>query len=146
MKHSFVRLFLCTLSFVTLSLSLQAKVVTGRVTDANGEGIISATIVVKGTSIGTVTDFDGNYSLDVPEDAILVFSYLGMTTQEVVVSDKQSVVSVQLREDNQVLDEVVVTGYGTTRKRDLVTSVASVSGDQLKDVPVTSVAEALQGK
>ena len=129
-----------------LPMVAQAKVVTGRVTDANGEGIISATVVVKGTSIGTVTDLDGNYSLDVPEGAILVFSYLGMTTQEVMVSDKQSVVSVQLREDNQVLDEVVVTGYGTTRKRDLVTSVASVSGDQLKDVSVTSVAEALQGK
>lgn len=141
MKKSIIYIMMALLPMVA-----QAKVVAGRVTDANGEGIISATVVVKGTSIGTVTDLDGNYSLDVPEGAILVFSYLGMTTQEVMVSDKQSVVSVQLKEDNQVLDEVVVTGYGTTRKRDLVTSVASVSGDQLKDVPVTSVAEALQGK
>ena len=61
-----------------LPMVAQAKVVTGRVTDVNGEGIISATVVVKGTSIGTVTDLDGNYSLDVPEGAILVFSYLGM--------------------------------------------------------------------
>ena len=140
MKKSIIYIMMALLPMVA-----QAKVVTGRVTDANGEGIISATVVVKGTSIGTVTDLDGNYSLDVPEDAILVFSYLGMITQEVIVG-KQSVISIQLREDNQVLDEVVVTGYGTTRKRDLVTSVASVSGDQLKDVPVTSVAEALQGK
>ena len=118
-----------------LPMMAQAKVVTGRVTDTNGEGIISATVVVKGSSIGTVTDVDGNYSLDVPEDAILVFSYLGMKTQELpVISD---VLSVQLMDDNQVLDEVVVTGYGTTKKRDLVTSVSSVSGDQLKDVSVT---------
>ena len=129
-----------------LPLIAQAKVVTGRVTDSTGEGVIAASVVVKGTTTGTVTDFDGNFSLDVPEDAILVFSYLGMTTQEVMVSDKQSVISIQLHEDNQVLDEVVVTGYGTTKKRDLVTAVSSVSGEQLKDMPVTSVAEALQGK
>ena len=73
-----------------LPMMAQAKVVTGRVTDANGEGIISATVVVKGTSVGTVTDFDGNYTIDAPEDAILVFSYLGMKTQEVIVESQKS--------------------------------------------------------
>ena len=127
-----------------IPMMVEAKIVSGRVTDASGEGIISATIVIKGTTVGTVTDVDGNYVIDAPEGAVLVFSYLGMQTQEMPVTT--DILSVVLKEDNKVLDEVVVTGYGTTRKRDLVTSVASVSGDQLKDVAVTNVAEALQGK
>ncbi len=123
----------------------QAKVIRGTVTDQTGETIISATVIVKGTTIGTVTDFDGNYELDVPDDAqTLVFSYIGLETQEVAITG--SVINVVLKENSEVLEEVVVTGYGTTKKRDLVTSVASVSADQLKDIPVTSAAEALQGK
>ena len=129
-----------------LPMMVQAKVVTGQVTDQTGEGVIAASVVVKGTSIGTVTDADGQFSLDIPDDAILVFSYLGMETQEVMVSDQQSVVNIQLHEDTKMLDEVVVTGYGTTKKRDLVTSVASIGGEQLNDIPVTTAAEALQGK
>lgn len=126
-------------------LMVQARTITGTVTDQTGETIISASVIVKGTTIGTVTDFDGNYSLDVPADAkTLVFSYIGLVTQEVAIT--QDVINVVLKEDNEVLEEVVVTGYGTTKKRDLVTSVASVSGDQLKDIPVTTAAEALQGK
>ena len=132
------------LAVALLPVLAQAKVVTGQVTDQNGEPIIGANVVVKGTTAGTITDLDGNYSLDVPENATLVFSYLGMATQEIPVTG--NTVSVVLKEDNQVLEEVVVTGYGTTKKRDLVTSVSSVNADQLKDVPVASAAEALQGK
>ena len=124
---------------------LQAKVVKGVVTDPTGEGVIAASVVVKGTSVGTVTDFDGNYTLEVPDDATtLVFSYIGMRNEERAIAGE--VINVQLSEDNTVLDEVVVTGYGTTKKRDLVTSVASVSAEQLRDVPVTTAAEALEGK
>lgn len=123
----------------------EARVITGTVTDQTGETVISASVIVKGTTIGTVTDFDGNYTLDVPDDAtVLVFSYIGLQTQEVNITS--DVINVVLMENSEVLEEVVVTGYGTTKKRDLVTSVASVSADQLKDVPVTSAAEALQGK
>ncbi len=132
------------LAVALLPVLAQAKVVTGQVTDQNGEPIIGANVVVKGTTAGTITDLDGNYSLDVPENATLVFSYLGMATQEIPVTG--NTVSVVLKEDNQVLEEVVVTGYGTTKKRDVVTSVASVNSDQLKDIPVTSAGEALQGK
>ena len=132
------------LSVVLLPMLAQAKVVTGQVMDTNGEPIIGANVVVKGTTAGTITDFDGNYSIDVPENATLVFSYLGMTSQEIPVTS--DFISVVLKEDNQVLEEVVVTGYGTTKKRDLVTAVSSVNADQLKDVPVASAAEALQGK
>ncbi|MCQ2310450.1 MAG: TonB-dependent receptor [Paludibacteraceae bacterium] len=140
MKHKFFAFLL-----LLTPLMVQARTISGVVTDQTGESIISASVIVKGTTIGTVTDFDGNYTLDVPDDAkTLVFSYIGLVTQEVAISS--NVINVTLKEDNEVLDEVVVTGYGTTKKRDLVTSVASVSADQLKDIPVTTAAEALQGK
>ena len=123
----------------------EARVISGTVKDPTGETIISASVVVQGTTIGTVTDFDGNYTLEVPDDAkVLVFSYIGMQTQELAITG--DVLNVVLSENNEVLEEVVVTGYGTTKKRDLVTSVASVGADQIKDIPVTSAAEALQGK
>lgn len=139
----FRTMMLSALLFV--GLAAEARVISGTVKDPTGETIISASVVVKGTTIGTVTDFDGNYSLEVPDDAkVLVFSYIGMKTQELNITG--DVMNVVLSENSEVLDEVVVTGYGTTKKRDLVTSVASVSADQIKDVPVSSAAEALQGK
>ncbi len=126
-------------------LAVEARVISGTVTDQTGETVISASVMVKGTTIGTVTDFDGNYTLDVPADAtVLVFSYVGMKSQELTITG--DVMNVVLKEDAEVLEEVVVTGYGTTKKRDLVTSVASVNADQLKDIPVASASEALQGK
>ncbi|MBR1630312.1 MAG: TonB-dependent receptor [Paludibacteraceae bacterium] len=132
------------LALSTVAVYAQSKTITGRVIDELGEGVISATVMVKGTSTGTVTDFDGNFTLSVPADAkVLTFSYVGYKTQELPVS---SSMNVKLVPENQQLQEVVVTGYGTTKKRDLVTSVASVSAEQLKDVPVTTAAEALQGK
>lgn len=134
---------LAALLFV--GIAAEARVISGTVTDPTGETVISASVLVKGTTIGTVTDFDGNYTLEVPDDAkVLVFSYIGMATQELNITG--DVMNVVLQENAEVLDEVVVTGYGTTKKRDLVTSVASVSADQIKDVPVASAAEALQGK
>ncbi|MBR3647046.1 MAG: TonB-dependent receptor [Paludibacteraceae bacterium] len=143
-KRFSIRVMLFSLLLLVASAA-EAKIITGVVTDQTGETVISASVVVKGTTIGTVTDFDGNYSIDVPDDAtVLVFSYIGLQTQEVTITS--NVINVVLTENSEVLEEVVVTGYGTTKKRDLVTSVASVSADQLKDVPVTSAAEALQGK
>ena len=140
---AFRTMILSALLFV--AMAVQARVISGTVKDPTGETIISASVVVKGTTIGTVTDFDGNYSLDVPADAkVLVFSYIGMQTQEVNITG--DIINVVLQENSEVLEEVVVTGYGTTKKRDVVTSVASVGADQLKDIPVTSAAEALQGK
>ncbi|MBR4431666.1 MAG: TonB-dependent receptor [Paludibacteraceae bacterium] len=132
-------------TMLLVGLAVEARVISGTVKDPTGETIISASVVVKGTTIGTVTDFDGNYSLDVPDDAkVLIFSYIGMQTQEVEITG--DVLNVVLSENSEVLDEVVVTGYGTTKKRDLVTAVASVSAEQLKDIPVASASEALQGK
>ena len=152
MKHNCKKTFLlrsistlCLFVFVTFHLYAQTKTVSGLVRDVNGETIISASVVVKGTTVGTVTDFDGAYKLEVPADAkTLVFSYIGMRTEEKTITG--DIINVTLREDAQVIEEVVVTGYGTTKKRDLVTAVASVSSDQLKDLPVASASEALQGK
>ena len=132
-------------ALLLMGVAVQARVISGTVKDQTGETIISASVVVKGTTIGTVTDFDGNYTLEVPDDAtVLIFSYIGMKTQELKISG--DVMNVVLSENSEVLEEVVVTGYGTTKKRDLVTAVSSVNADQLKDVPVVSAGEALQGK
>ena len=146
MKLNFSVLRTMTVSaLLLLGLAAEARVVSGTVKDPTGETIISASVVVKGTTIGTVTDFDGNYTLDVPDDAkVLVFSYIGMQTQELNITG--DVMNVVLSENSEVLEEVVVTGYGTTKKRDLVTAVSSVNADQLKDIPVATAAEALQGK
>lgn len=131
--------------FLFACVGIQARVITGVVRDHTGETVIQASVVVKGTSVGTVTDFDGKYSIDVPADAkVLVFSYIGLQTKEVTING--NVINVTLQENKTALEEVVVTGYGTTKKRDVVTSVASVGAEQLKDIPVTSAAEALQGK
>ena len=146
MKLNFSVLRSMTMSaLLLLGMAAEARVISGTVKDPTGETIISASVVVKGTTIGTVTDFDGNYTLDVPDDAkVLVFSYIGMQTQELNITG--DVMNVVLSENSEVLEEVVVTGYGTTKKRDLVTAVSSVNADQLKDIPVATAAEALQGK
>ncbi len=108
-------------ALLLVGVAAEARIISGTVTDQTGETIISASVVVKGTTIGTVTDFDGNYSLEVPDDAqVLVFSYIGLKTQEIDITS--DVINVVLKEDSEVLEEVVVTGYGTTKKRDVVTS------------------------
>lgn len=94
----------------------QKKRVTGKICDVNGEPLIGASIQVKGTAIGSITDIDGNYSLEVPNDAVLVISYIGYTSQEIPVGVK-NVVNIALKEDTEVLDEVVVVGYGVQKNR-----------------------------
>ena len=97
------------------------------------------TIVLKGTAIGTSSDFDGNYTITVPDDAkTLVFSFIGFITKEVAINN-QSVINVMLSEDVAQLDEVVVIGYGTSSKRDLIGSVTQLTSEDIKDLPVTSV-------
>lgn len=132
--------------FASLQAFAQTKEVSGVVKDNMGEAAIGATVKVKGTTIGTITDFNGAYTLkDVPAGATeLEVSYIGFATKTVAISG--SSVDVSLAEDTKQLEAVVVTGYGETAKRDLVNSVASVGADQLKDVPVASAAEAMQGK
>lgn len=120
--------------------------ISGTVTDAEGEPLIGVNIQVKGSSRGTATDFDGNFTLDdIDENAVLVVSYVGFHTQEVPVGG-QSVLNIVMVSDAQMLDEVVVVGYGTQRKADLTGSVAVVDVKNLKAQPAASPIEGLQGK
>ncbi len=121
-----------------------AQTVTGTVSDDVGP-LPGASIVVKGTTNGTQSDFDGNYTIDVDSGATLVFSYIGFKTQEISV-EGQSSVNVTLEEDASKLDEVVVTGYGTQAKKDLTGAVTVVDTDELLAVPATTFAQQLQGR
>lgn len=122
----------------------QSKKVTGRVSDSQGP-LIGATVMVKGTSNGVVTDIDGNFNLNVAPGSTLVISYVGYVTQEITVGN-QSFISVNLKEEGRVLNDVVVIGYGTQRKEAVTGSVASVKGDMLREVPAGDVTNALQGR
>ncbi len=125
--------------------SLQAQTITGNVKDSSGEGVIGATIMEKGTSNGTITDFDGNFTINLTGKNPLVISYVGMKTQE-VSTDGKTVINVVMEDEATSLNDVVVIGYGTARKKDLTGAVSTVKGQDLVKVPVTNVAEALTGK
>ncbi len=127
------------------SVSAQTVTITGTVTDETGEPIIGASVLEKGTKIGASTDIDGNFSLNVSGKNPLVISYVGMTPQEVNVAGK-SRIDIVLKENSVVLDDVVVIGYGTARKKDLTGSVSSLSSKAIENVPVVNVAEAMSGK
>jgi TonB-dependent starch-binding outer membrane protein SusC len=129
------------------TLAAQGRTVTGKVTAADdGSSLPGVNVIVKGSSNGTTTNTDGNYSLaDVPANATLVFSFIGMTTQEVEVGN-QGVVNVQLVSDVRELGEVVVVGYGTQDKREVTGSIARIKGDDIVLAPVQSFDQALQGR
>ena len=120
--------------------------IKGIVTDENGEPLIGAGVMVEGTTIGTITGIDGDYVLSVPADAVnLVFSFIGLADQTVAING-QSEINVVLKADQTFLDEVVVVGYATVKRRDLLGSVSSVGSDKLAEQPVTTVSQALSGK
>lgn len=120
--------------------------VSGTVRDAKGEPVIGAGIVVEGTQNGVVTDIDGHWTLSVPTNSTLVASCIGYTDVKVKVSAGQSVYDITLEESSLYLDDVVVIGYQTVKRRDLTGSVSSVNSKQLSSTPVANVAQALQGK
>ena len=122
------------------------KSLSGKVTDSSGSTLPGVSVVVKGTTNGTITDVNGNYSLsNIPENATIQFSFVGMKGQEVAVGGK-STINVSMEEDAIGIDEVVAVGYGTMKKSDLTGSVASVKSDQLVSFPVSSAVQALQGR
>ena len=123
----------------------QSKRVKGTVVDKNGEPIIGANVVVKGTTNGTITDIDGNFTLEAPGNAQLAISYIGYEAQEVAVNNR-SQLSITLGEDSQALDEVVVIGYGTARKIDLTGATSSLSGDKLRMKNSPQLSSQLQGQ
>ena len=133
--------------FIALATVLvaNANVVTGQVTDAQGEPLIGVSVVVAGTPTGTITDFDGYYTIDAANDAQLQFSYIGFTTITEVVNNRTTI-NIVLREDTRLLDEVVVVGYDTQRKANLTGAVGSISvEDQLEGRPIANVGTGMQG-
>lgn len=138
-------IFTMLLLAIVWSVSAQNVTIKGTVTDENGEPIIGASVLEKGTNAGVSTDIDGNFSLKVTGKNPLVVSYIGMDAQEVNITGKTQV-NVVLKENSKVLDEVVVIGYETVRKKDLTGSVSSINAKAIESVPVVNVAEAMSGK
>lgn len=136
-----------TMLFIMLvcSVSAQTVAITGTVTDETGEPLIGASVLEKGTKVGVQTDLDGNFSLKVSGKNPLVVSYVGVTPIEVPI-DGRSHIDIVLRGSSVELDDVVVIGYGTARKKDLTGSVSSISAKSIESVPVVNVAEAMSGK
>ncbi|MBR3727287.1 MAG: SusC/RagA family TonB-linked outer membrane protein, partial [Prevotella sp.] len=142
LKRAFVALLLLIVGFAAYA----QQTVKGTVKDSNGEPMIGVTVVANGTTNGAVTDIDGTFTLtNVSSSDVLNVSYVGYKTQNLKVGSKSSF-NIVLEEDNTTLDDVVVIGYGTMRRRDLTGAVASVSGDKLASNPVANVALALQGQ
>lgn len=143
LKHQKCFYFLILMFALSLHSSAQTKV-TGTVSDVNGP-IPGANVNLKGTKTGVSTGFDGTYTIDVPSNGILVFSFIGLKNKEVTVNG-QSKINVSLEEDSAQLKEVVVIGYGTQRKEAVTGSVASIGGRELNEVPAANVTQALQGR
>ena len=140
------KMIICFLAMIPLFVFSQTKTITGNIVDSNGQPIIGATVMVKGTSSGTVSDMDGNFTLsDVPEDAVLQISYIGYATQEIPVAGKTSF-GVVLQEEAQALEELVVVGYGVQKKSDVTGAIISVTNEKLTAMPTNNALEALQGK
>lgn len=128
----------------SLVFGQQKQLVSGTIVyESDKTPVIGASIIVKGTQIGTVTDLDGNYSIAASNGATLIFSYVGLISQEITVD--RSVINVSLREDAQVLDEMVVIGYGVQKRSDITGTISSVNMAQVTKMPVSSISQALQG-
>lgn len=124
---------------------IQKIEVTGKVVDANGEPIIGATIKEQGTSNGAISDIDGNFSFETADNANLEVSYIGYQNRKIKVQ-KGKVLAITLQEDTEMLDEVVVVGYGTVKKANVVGSIAKINSDVIQDRPVGRAEQALQGQ
>ncbi len=146
-RHYLGKLLLAGIFILTqLGAMAQQKNVTGNVTDDTKTPLPGVTVVVYGTTIGTITDIDGNFTLAIPsESKTLEFTYIGMSTQKVEIGNKTNF-SITLKPDNLELDELVVVGYGTQKKSDLTGSIVSVKSDDLQERPGTSMVEKMQGK
>lgn len=127
------------------SVFAQTKQVTGVVKDATGETVIGASVVEKGTTNGVITDFDGVFKLTVSENAVLQISYIGYQTQEVKVAGKTTL-DITLREDTEMLEEVVVVGYGAQKKESVIGAISQVTSKDLLSTPSANISQAISGK
>ncbi|MBK5271295.1 MAG: carboxypeptidase-like regulatory domain-containing protein, partial [Bacteroidia bacterium] len=119
--------------------------ITGRVLSESGEPLTGVSVIVKGSNTGTTTNEDGDFSITVPDDAILVFSFVGYENTEASVSGK-SILDISLRKSEKILDQVIVIGYGTQRKQDLTGASISIKGSEIANLPTLSATQAIQGK
>lgn len=143
MSKGFCLMVLClVMSFNSFG---QTRTISGTVKDTDGGVLPGVSVLEKGTTNGTTTDVNGHYSLSVSSDAVLVFSFIGMVAREFPVQN-QTTIDVVMEADVSLLDEVVVVGYGTMKRSDLTGSIVSVSGDDLRKMPVSTVAESLTGR
>ena len=149
LKKSSGRKIRCLVTLFVLCLSTmtwaQMKV-TGTVTDMMGEPIIGANVVESGNkTVGTITNLDGKFTLNVSKNAVLVITYVGFVEKKVKVGDKSQLL-IKLEEDSKALDEVIVVGYGSVKKSNLTTSVSKISSDAIEGRPITSLSDALSGQ
>ena len=142
LKLFFSALFLAGISFVSAQ---EVKHIEGNVIDENGVPLPGVNVLIKGTTTGTQTDFDGHYSLEVSENDVIVFSYLGTKTIELAVGEAPDF-NIRMQADHSELEEVVVVGYGAVKKSDLTGAISSVSADELASVPAMNAVQALQGR
>ena len=138
-------LALVCLLLTASSVLAQTKTVTGTVTDSQNEPLIGASILIQGTSSGTITDLDGKYSISATPEDVLEFSYVGMEKQNIRVG-QQTVINVVLQDNSQMLAETVVIGYGSAKKRDLTGSITNIKGEEIANKPSTNPLSSLQGK
>lgn len=143
-KSHFILLFLVGL-FISLQTFAQQITVKGVVKDISGESIIGASVVIKGTATGTITDFEGKFTLQAVKESVLTISFVGYKPKEIKVSSSLPLI-VTLKENSELLDEVVVVGYGTMKKSDLTGAVSSVNAKDVSSAPVASIGEAMQGR
>ena len=144
-----MRKFFLTLSalfFLLISVNAQTRTLTGTVTDDNGNPIANVTVLVKGTKIGTATKSDGSFSINVPASAkTLVFSSIGKASQEMAIGSESNI-SLQLKNEDKSLEEIVVVGYEVKKKKDVTGATASLKGKDIANRPVGSFAKAMQGE
>lgn len=145
MRKNILMLLLCFLA-TSMAFAQQEISVSGNVTSEDGEALIGVNIIVKGTTLGTVTDVDGHYTFTVPgTESVLTYSYVGFIAREIPVGSQTSI-NVVLAEEALNLEEIIVVGYGVKKKSNLIGSVSSVSSEDIADRPVAGLAQALQGK
>ncbi len=136
---------LLPLLFFSLWSFGQTSIVSGTVTDENGDPLPSVSIYIEGTTTGTISDAEGSFSLSVPTNSVLVFTYMGYLSEKITVTD-QTVIDVSLVPDIALIDQIIVVGYGTQRKEAVTGSVASIRGNEMREVPSMDVSQALQGR
>ena len=141
----FLMFLMVFMTLFPISVMAQQNTVTGTVTDSDGEPLIGASVIVKGTATGTATDLDGNFTVKAGPLATLQISYLGYKTKDVALEGRTNV-NVVLEENTDMLDEVVVVGYGQMKKSDLTGAVGSLGGGEIRETPVNNLGSAIQGK